>query len=348
MREQPLLSPDDLLAIVVLGYCLDKPVVKGLILPPAERLVDPEHNSAFRIAQAWAKAWDPANDGAPDPDPADSDYRHIVLQAQIHRRNLAVALEAFDLLKYYRYVAHLSDWYLERDAAPRVGRVMRALLSCGLGTLGLVRAGADAARAETTAARRGGRDQQLTKPSHRRGPAMTDQTPSDEHVLNEVDTYGPAYMKIAERLGGYDSTSEDAAALVRFLGWKPGTTVVDAGCGFGRYCAALAEQGMEATGIDISPAAIAEAEKRSPGPRYIVADLTQPLPEGVGPFDVVVNLYSSFGYGATEAEDMDMLRAFRRAGRRAAARSSCSCPTSSARASASEPTRASSCATPTA
>jgi SAM-dependent methyltransferase len=99
---------------------------------------------------------------------------------------------------------------------------------------------------------------------------------------------------------------------VRLLGLAPGTTVVDAGCGFGRYCAALQEQGMEATGIDISPAAIAEAEKRSPGPRYLVADLTQPLPDGVGPFDVIVNLYSSFGYGATEAEDMEMLRAFRR------------------------------------
>lgn len=141
---------------------------------------------------------------------------------------------------------------------------------------------------------------------------MTDeQIPTSEHVLNEVDTYGPAYMRIAERLGGYDTTAEDAAALVGFLGWKPGTTVVDAGCGFGRYCAALAEQGMEATGIDISPAAIAEAETRSPGPRYLVADLTQPLPDGIGPFDVVVNLYSSFGYGATEAEDLEMLRAFR-------------------------------------
>ncbi|MDW5594612.1 arginine--tRNA ligase [Conexibacter stalactiti] len=149
VREQPLLSAEDLLAIVVLGYCLDKPVVKGLVLPPAQRLVDPDHNSAFRIAQAWAKAWDPANDGAADPAPADSDYRHIVLQSQVHRRNLAVALEAFDLLKYYRYVAHLSDWYLERDADPRVGRVMRAILSSGLGALGLVRAGGDAARAET-------------------------------------------------------------------------------------------------------------------------------------------------------------------------------------------------------
>lgn len=140
---------------------------------------------------------------------------------------------------------------------------------------------------------------------------MTDeQTPTSEHVLNEVDTYGPAYMRIAERLGGYDTTGEDAAAMIEMLGLSAGATVVDAGCGFGRYCAALREHGMEATGIDISPAAVAEAEKRSPGPRYLVADLTQPLPAGVGPFDVLVNLYSSFGYGATEAEDLDMLRAF--------------------------------------
>lgn len=135
--------------------------------------------------------------------------------------------------------------------------------------------------------------------------------PSDEHVLNELDTYGPAYMRIAERLGGYDSTAEDATALIELLGLSAGTTVVDAGCGFGRYCAALQARGMDVTGIDISPAAIAEAERRSPGPRYLVLDLTQPLPEGVGPFDMLVNLYSSFGYGATEEEDLEMLRAFR-------------------------------------
>jgi SAM-dependent methyltransferase len=141
---------------------------------------------------------------------------------------------------------------------------------------------------------------------------MSSDRPTSERVLNEVDTYGPAYMRIAERLGGYDTTSEDAAAMIELLRLPPGTTVVDAGCGFGRYCAALQQQGMDATGIDISPAAIAEAETRCPGPRYLVADLTQPLPDGVGPFDVLVNLYSSFGYGATEAEDMEMLRAFHR------------------------------------
>jgi len=141
---------------------------------------------------------------------------------------------------------------------------------------------------------------------------MTDETtlPTDENVLNELDTYGPAYMRVAEALGGYDTTAEDAAQMVELLGLAPGTTIVDAGCGFGRYCAALQALGMETTGIDISPAAIAEAQRRCPGPRYLVLDLTQPLPADLGPFDVLVNVYSSYGYGATEAEDLAMLRVF--------------------------------------
>jgi SAM-dependent methyltransferase len=140
---------------------------------------------------------------------------------------------------------------------------------------------------------------------------MTDDTlPSDENVLNEVDTYGPAFMRVAAALGSYDTTVEDAAAMVELLGLEPGTTIVDAGCGFGRFCAALQDLGMETTGIDISPAALAEAERRSPGPRYLLHDLTTPLPADLGPFDVLVNVYSSYGYGATEAEDIAMLRVF--------------------------------------
>jgi arginyl-tRNA synthetase len=147
-EDEPLVSAGDLVAIAVLGYCLDKPVHKGLAMPSAAHFLDPDHNTGWRIALAWAKAWDPTNDGAPDPAPDDAAYRHIVLQSQLHRRNLAVALEDLDLLKYVRYVGHLSGWYLDGAHAPRVGRVMRAILVSGLGALGLVRAGAEAARAE--------------------------------------------------------------------------------------------------------------------------------------------------------------------------------------------------------
>jgi len=131
--------------------------------------------------------------------------------------------------------------------------------------------------------------------------------------LNEADNYGPAFMRVAAALGEYDRTAEDAAAVIELLGLAPGARVIDAGCGFGRFTAALADQGCETVGVDISPAAISEAKGRCPGPTYLVADLTEPLPEGVGPFDALLSMYSSFGYGAAPEDDMEMLRAFHRA-----------------------------------
>ena len=101
--------------------------------------------------------------------------------------------------------------------------------------------------------------------------------------LNETDNYGPAFMRVAAALGEYDTTREDAAAAIELLGLAPGARVLDAGCGFGRFAAALSDQGCETVGVDISPAAIAEAERRCPGPTYLVADLTEPLPDGRRP-----------------------------------------------------------------
>lgn len=144
-------------------------------------------------------------------------------------------------------------------------------------------------------------------------PPQGTATTTDERVLNELDTYGPAYMRVAERLGGYEETASEAAQVIELLGLQEGDLVLDAACGFGRFAEALSRHGIEAVGIDISPAAIAEAERRCSGPRYLVHDLTQPLPEGVGPFDALVNVYSSFGYGVTVAEDMEMLACFHRA-----------------------------------
>jgi len=138
---------------------------------------------------------------------------------------------------------------------------------------------------------------------------VSDQAP----LLNETDNYGPLFMRVAEQLGSYDATREDAAAVVELIGLEPGSRVIDAGCGFGRFAATLMEHGCDAVGVDISPAAIAEAERRCPGPTYVVADLRQPLPDGLGPFDALVSMYSSYGYGATVDEDEEMLRAFHRA-----------------------------------
>jgi SAM-dependent methyltransferase len=127
---------------------------------------------------------------------------------------------------------------------------------------------------------------------------------------NERDTFGPGFMEISDRLGRYDTTEADAREAIALLGLQPGAKVLDAACGFGRFAGALRELGCNVVGVDISPAAIAEARRRCPGPEYVVGDLTQPL--RLGPFDAIVNVFSSFGYGAAVADDQRVLDGWRR------------------------------------
>lgn len=125
--------------------------------------------------------------------------------------------------------------------------------------------------------------------------------------LNELDAFGAAFIAMSDKLGRYEETEQECREIGTLLALEPGARVLDAGCGFGRSVGALARLGYEAVGVDISPAVIAEAEKRNPGPTYLVHDLTRKLPEEVGRFDAIVNLYSSFGYGVTRADDQSVL-----------------------------------------
>jgi cyclopropane fatty-acyl-phospholipid synthase-like methyltransferase len=129
-------------------------------------------------------------------------------------------------------------------------------------------------------------------------------------ILNEVDTYGPAYMRVADQLGRYDGNEEEAPLAIELLGLQPGDRVLDAGCGLGRFVAALAANGIDAVGVDISKIAIAEAKREYPGPTYIVADLMQSLSDELRGFDGLVSLSSSFGFGETVADDEAMMRAY--------------------------------------
>jgi SAM-dependent methyltransferase len=138
---------------------------------------------------------------------------------------------------------------------------------------------------------------------------VSDQPP----ILNEVDTYGPAYMRVANQLGRYEGNEEEAPLAIDLLGLRPGDRVLDAGCGLGRFVAALADNGIEAVGVDISEIAIDAAKREHPGPTYYVADLTQPLPPELRDFDGLVSLSSSFGFGETVADDEAMMRAYHEA-----------------------------------
>lgn len=72
---------------------------------------------------------------------------------------------------------------------------------------------------------------------------------------------------------------------------RPGSRVLDAGCGPGRLGAVLHERGHTVVGVDADPALIEAAEADHPGPRWLVADLAELDLAAMGepePFDAAV------------------------------------------------------------
>lgn len=73
-----------------------------------------------------------------------------------------------------------------------------------------------------------------------------------------------------------------------------GNRAIDLGCGSGANVLYLAENGFEATGVDFSPVAVeqcrsaAAARNLSERTRFVVGDVTRPIPDVSGPFDLVV------------------------------------------------------------
>ena len=110
--------------------------------------------------------------------------------------------------------------------------------------------------------------------------------------------------------GAYCSTQDDLDALCSTaMPHGHGTRVLDVACGFGRHAGSLTERGCRVVGIDASPQQIAQARQLYPQTRFVVADMRQPPP---GPYDVVLNLWTSFGLLPTRADDLAALTAWRK------------------------------------
>lgn len=67
-----------------------------------------------------------------------------------------------------------------------------------------------------------------------------------------------------------------------------GRRVLDAGCGAGRNCIWLVEQGAQVTGFDASPQMLRHARDRVPDAAFSLADLAEPLDLEDGSVDVVI------------------------------------------------------------
>jgi SAM-dependent methyltransferase len=88
-----------------------------------------------------------------------------------------------------------------------------------------------------------------------------------------------------------------------------GAAVLDLGCGTGTYAIPFAQRGANVTGVDLSAAMLDRARTAARGAgidlRLVQADMREFLEPGA--FDLIVSMYTSFGYFADQDENRRVL-----------------------------------------
>lgn len=101
----------------------------------------------------------------------------------------------------------------------------------------------------------------------------------------------------------------EADALLALTGVTSGRAL-DLCCGPGRHAVALASRGLAVTGVDLSDYLLGRAKRRADeagvGVEWVAQDMRSFVRPGA--YDLVLNLFTSFGYFATEADDMRALK----------------------------------------
>ncbi len=96
--------------------------------------------------------------------------------------------------------------------------------------------------------------------------------------------------------------------LVSILQIKVHQKILDVACGKGRHAIYLNQKGFEVVGIDLSGNNITHAQQfESPSLHFVRQDMREVYKPNH--FDVVVNLFTSFGYFDEEAENMRTVQA---------------------------------------
>jgi SAM-dependent methyltransferase len=113
----------------------------------------------------------------------------------------------------------------------------------------------------------------------------------------------------------FDDGAEEAAAseikgLLKLTGLEPGRAL-DTACGYGRHSRALGQRGWDVVGVDVMPGYLAEARRRAKAAGVAATFQRAELKDlrgYQGGFDLVLNLYTSFGYYPTAAANLACLK----------------------------------------
>lgn len=121
--------------------------------------------------------------------------------------------------------------------------------------------------------------------------------------------FDDAYFHLHDPFFPEATSRAEVAALIELLGLPNGARILDAPCGWGRHTTLFAEAGFDAFGADLSSDLLAHAPRT--GVRYVSADV-RALPFADASFDAVLNVFTSLGLFADDADDVRALREARR------------------------------------
>ena len=121
------------------------------------------------------------------------------------------------------------------------------------------------------------------------------------------DWFGTEYYKMLYRHRNDEEARLFLDNLITHLKLDKGAKVLDLACGRGRHSIYLASKGLDVTGIDLAADSIEEASLSANNHlHFIIHDMREKFPEG--PYAVIINAFTSFGYFETEEEDLKTLK----------------------------------------
>ncbi|SEQ59380.1 class I SAM-dependent methyltransferase [Lentzea albida] len=103
-----------------------------------------------------------------------------------------------------------------------------------------------------------------------------------EWLTDTRESYDTVAVSYAEQTRGLLDGLPHLRAALRLFAEEVSGPVADVGCGPGDITARLSDLGVDAFGIDLSPAMVALARRTHPGLRFEVGSMTEPLAGPLG------------------------------------------------------------------
>lgn len=124
-----------------------------------------------------------------------------------------------------------------------------------------------------------------------------------------VDFFRNDYLNVYGHTFTQARAEKEAGFVAAVLELKPGARVLDLCCGQGRHSVQLAKRGFRVTSLDLNSEYLELAERAAADAKVALETVAADMREipFENHFDAIVNMYSSFGYLESEAEDLKVL-----------------------------------------